>query len=62
MITYRLTKSQYAMDLSGAGAAIYPGRWNILGTPVVYTSESRALSLLEKLVHLSSLDFVQDYR
>lgn len=40
-----------ALDLSGAGAAKYNGRWNQLDTPMVYAAESRALACLETLVH-----------
>ena len=40
-----------ALDLSGAGAAKYFGRWNQLDTPMVYAAQSRALACLETLVH-----------
>ena len=42
-----------ADDLSGAGAAQDPGRWNSLGVPVVYASTSISLACLETLVHIS---------
>lgn len=42
-----------ADDLSGLGAAQDPGRWNVLGVPVVYASGSIALACLETLVHIS---------
>ena len=35
------------------GAALYPGRWNSAGVPVLYTSEHYSTALLEKLVHLN---------
>jgi RES domain-containing protein len=38
--------------LSGKGAADYGGRWNSVGVPAVYCSESLSLCALEILVHL----------
>lgn len=54
MQVYRLCKRKFADALSGAGAALAGGRWNSRGTGTVYTSGSRALSLLEAYVHLPS--------
>ena len=51
MIVYRLCKEKYAGDLSGKGAEIEGGRWNSLGTPLLYTSQSRALCTAEIAVH-----------
>ena len=51
MRLYRLSKSQYAEDLSGQGARRTGGRWNLKGTSVIYTSDSMALATLEALVH-----------
>lgn len=42
-----------ADDLSGAGAAKYPGRWNIAGQHVVYAAPSIALAVLETAAHLN---------
>lgn len=52
MLVYRIVKSKHASDISGTGAALFPGRWNKKGTPVLYTGESREIALLETLVHL----------
>jgi len=46
------TRSYRADDLSGAGAAISPGRWNDTGEPVLYTAPSIALAVLETAAHL----------
>ena len=43
-------------DLSGSGAARYPGRWNSLDRPIVYSSSSIALACLETVVHLAGDD------
>src|SRR6266567_1535384 len=38
---------------SGAGARLFGGRWNSVGTPLVYTAGSLSLALLEWRVHLT---------
>jgi RES domain-containing protein len=51
---YRLVRSERAgQALSGEGARLYGGRWNPPGAAVVYSSESRALAVLETFVHLT---------
>jgi RES domain-containing protein len=52
MIVYRITGKKFAEDISGTGAAIYGGRWNKKGTPVLYTGESKEIALLETIVHI----------
>jgi RES domain-containing protein len=53
MRVWRICKAEHAATaFSGEGATLYPGRWHREGTPVVYTSESRALAAMEQLVHL----------
>jgi RES domain-containing protein len=52
MRLYRLCRTKYARDLSGAGAEKTGGRWNKRGTPVIYASSSRALCVAEMAVHL----------
>lgn len=50
---WRLVKSIHAATaFSGEGAARHAGRWNSYGRRVVYASASRALAILETLVHL----------
>ncbi|MCB8877166.1 RES family NAD+ phosphorylase [Acidisoma silvae] len=51
MIAWRLCREAYA-DLSGQGAALYGGRWNSPGHPLVYLAETAALTVLEVRVHL----------
>ena len=50
MIVWRLCRVIYR-DLSGAGGLRYHGRWNEAGLPIVYSSGSLALSVLERRVH-----------
>lgn len=51
MVVYRLCKSTYAHDLAGTGAALYGDRWNFKGVPLLYTSASTSLTILEYLAH-----------
>lgn len=49
---YRIVQSHWAASaLDGEGARKYGGRWNAPGLPAVYLAESRALAVLEILVH-----------
>lgn len=55
---YRIQKQRFVhTTLSGEGARIYGGRWNPEGVPLVYTSASPELALLETLVHLDGTPF-----
>lgn len=57
MILYRIAKRQQrANDLSGQGAANEGGRWNSEGVFALYISESRALAMLELLVHVDETE------
>ena len=57
MILYRIAKKKTrSNDLSGQGAANEGGRWNNEGVFALYTSESRALAMLELLVHVDETE------
>ncbi|HTI10864.1 MAG TPA: RES family NAD+ phosphorylase [Puia sp.] len=53
MIVYRVGKTRYATDLTGEGARLNGGRWNHKLTACIYTSESRALAVLEYTVNIN---------
>ncbi|HZY37635.1 MAG TPA: RES family NAD+ phosphorylase [Mucilaginibacter sp.] len=59
MILYRIGDCNYVNDLSGTGTRIFGGRWSSKGKPGVYLASSRALAVLEVLVHLQPL-FIPD--
>ena len=73
MLVYRLYKSTYIADpLSAEGARRAGGRWNPKGFPILYTSATPELALLEVVAHLNPsfipnfhllvLDIPEDYR
>jgi RES domain-containing protein len=51
MLLYRLARKAFADQLDGKGAALFGGRWNSVGRPVVYSSEHRSLAVLEYRVN-----------
>lgn len=53
MKVYRVGRTKYADDLTGEGARLFGGRWNHKSVPCIYTSESRALTLLEYTVNVN---------
>jgi RES domain-containing protein len=59
MILYRFSRSEYANSISGEGARLKGGRWNSKGFPVIYTSSTISLSLLELLIHSVSYEEIQ---
>lgn len=46
------TRDYPADDLSGNGAARFPGRWNDIGEPLVYCATALSLAVLETTAHL----------
>ena len=60
MEVFRLARYARRFDLSGYGAYLYGGRWNLPGLALLYTAEQRAIALLETLVHLPVEDLPND--
>ncbi len=54
MLLYRFCKTEFLKDISGNGAKLFGGRWNSKGLPLLYTSESVSLALLEFLSNVSN--------
>ena len=52
MTVYRITNSHYKDDITGIGAKINGGRWNLPGLPALYTSAHISLCVLEMLVNI----------
>lgn len=52
MKLYRITKQLFLTDLSGEGAKLYGGRWNNIGSCMLYCSTHLSLCVLELLVHM----------
>ena len=53
-LVYRIQKRQFTDSvLTGEGARLNGGRWNPMGVPLLYTSTTPELALLETLVHLN---------
>ena len=55
MLLWRIaaqTRRYAADDLSGAGAAKSPGRWNDDGQPVLYTAPTIGIAVLETAAHV----------
>lgn len=53
LVVWRLCAAQYAATaFSGVGAKLFGGRWSPAGVPVAYTSESRALAVVEILANV----------
>lgn len=59
MQVYNLRKSKYADQLSASGVA---NRWNRMEQFVIYTGQSRSLSILESLVHQKSTEIDQSFK
>ena len=52
LVSYRIGDPDGAYPIFDAtGSRFYPGRWNTPTTPMIYSTESYAAAMLEKLVH-----------
>lgn len=57
---YRIAKTKRsATAFDGEGARLYGGRWNSIGTRVIYVAGSRSLATLEILVHTEDLSTIE---
>jgi RES domain-containing protein len=61
MIVYRCSSSKWSKDLSGTGASLYGGRWNNMGTFLVYTAENNILAALEIAIRIPLEQISKDY-
>jgi RES domain-containing protein len=52
MDVYHLGITKFANQLTGEGAKLHGGRWNLIGSPCIYTSETKALCVLEYAVNV----------
>lgn len=61
MVVWRICKQRWSDSaFSGEGARRTGGRWNYVGTPVVYSSATLSLACLELLVHADHDDLPDD--
>jgi RES domain-containing protein len=60
MTIYRMHRSARAAG-DYAGAMLAGGRWNPIGTPMLYTAEHLSLACLEILVHIDKTQIPLDY-
>jgi len=57
---WRIVKFQHTQTaFDGEGARIAGGRWNKIGTPMIYTADSLALAALEIIVHLPKSELLK---
>lgn len=61
MLVYRIASPKYIEDLSGTGSKQYGGRWNDKGIAMVYFAQSRAMAVMEVLVHLRPEEIDRDF-
>ncbi|PWU06959.1 MAG: hypothetical protein C5B43_01030 [Verrucomicrobia bacterium] len=57
LTSWRLVPSNNRHDpFTGLGAQKFGGRWNFIGTKLIYSSENRSLGMLEILANLNGLN------
>ncbi len=62
LTVWRITHRRWATSaFSGEGARLAGGRFNSVGVPVVYTSATRALAMLEILVQVDQRSRLDDH-
>jgi RES domain-containing protein len=61
MEVFRLSREKYSRQLSGEGTAIGGGRWDSIGTELVYTASNRSLAMAEVAVHLALASVPEDF-
>ena len=54
-VVWRIARRPFALDRLGQGARDSGGRWNHLGTAVIYAGGTIAIAALEKFVQLAGI-------
>ena len=58
LTVYRTVKAKYVSEpLATEGSRLFGGRWNPKGYPLLYTTSSPSLALIESLVHQPSVRY-----
>lgn len=60
MEVYHLGTTMFARQLTGEGAKLFGGRWNVIGCPCIYTAGSKALCALEYAANVSLEQMPED--
>lgn len=55
MLAWRIARMRYALDRTGAGAAINGGRWNRATIPAIYAGLTLEIAAFKKLVHAGTI-------
>lgn len=59
LTTYRITQKKHlSTAFDGEGARLNGGRWNSIGTRMIYTASSLSLATLELLVHTEDISTI----
>jgi RES domain-containing protein len=54
-VLWRIARRPHALDRRGVGARDHGGRWNVVGTSVIYAGRTVGIVALEAFVHLAGL-------